>query len=57
MEVGLESGMELVKLLDEWEVLGLGTRLWKVTPNAVHVAKCYAPRNCCIIMEEIDMCG
>ena len=53
----LESGLELVKLLDEWEVMGLGTRFWKVTPNAVHVAKCYAPRNCYIIMEESDLWG
>ena len=45
----------MVKLLDEWEVMGLGTTFWKVTPNAAHVAKGYAPRKCYIIMEEIDM--
>ena len=45
----------MVKLLDEWEVKGLGTRFWMVTPNAANVAKGYAPRNCCMIMEEIDM--
>ena len=57
MEVVLESGLELVKLLDKWEVMGLGTRFWKVIPNVVHVAKCYAPRYCYISMEEIDMWG
>ena len=54
-EVGLEPGLELIGLLDEWEVMGLGTRLWKATLNAVHVAKGYAPRNCYIIMGKIDI--
>ena len=53
----LESGLKLVRLLDEWEVMGLGMRLWKETPNAGHVAKCYVPRNCYISMEEIDIWG
>ena len=56
-EVVLKSGLELVRLLDEWEMMGLGIRLWKETRNAVHVAKCCAPRNCYITMEEIDMWG
>ena len=55
MEVVLEPGSELVEMLDKWEVIGLGTRFWRVTSNAVHVAKCYVSRKCYIIMEEIDM--
>ena len=47
--------MELVRLLDEWEVMGLGTRLWKEELNALHVEKGYAPRDWYIIMGKIDM--
>ena len=38
-----------------WSCWTCWTNFWQVTPNAAHVAKCSASRNCYIFTEEINM--